>query len=138
MTNFKAKHDELYLEELKSVTKKKIFNQADYEPLILELSFNKNNGYKILEILYFGLKEEQIQNVLNIKLTYKSCFGYVRNIIFDELRADFIDFLFQKLTKDKLGKILNICTYDYKVSEEIHKLFEIEFINFLFKNGGQK
>ena len=131
MTDFRSKHDELYLEELVEITintktKEKVFNVKDYMSVIYNFEINRNNGYEILKILYHGLKDEQLQNILSQDYRKRT----LRNLMFDHLQIEFIDFLIATLTKEKLKKLINTT---YTVKQIVYESYELEFINFLFK-----
>lgn len=94
MTDFKIKHEELYLQELESIAEK-VGVDEEIKKLILKISLTKDNIIKILKILYKNLSEEKLKNILN---TGVEDYGNVtlRGKIFLLFEMDFINFLLQK------------------------------------------
>lgn len=134
MSDFEAKHEELYLDELVEITintktKEKVFDVKDYMSVIYNFDINRDNGYQILKILYHGLKDIQLQNILSQDYRKK----LLRNVMFDQLQIEFIDFLFATLTKEKLKEIINSETFTYSIKQVVYELYEMDFINFLVK-----
>lgn len=91
MTDFEAKHEELYLQELESIAEK-VGVDEEIKKLILKISLTKDNIIKILKILYKNLSEEKLKNILN---TGVEDYGHVtlRGKIFLLFEMDFINFL---------------------------------------------
>jgi hypothetical protein len=98
MTDFEAKHEELYLQELESIAEK-VGVDEEIKKLILKISLTKDNIIKILKILYKNLSEEKLKNILN---TGVEDYGHVtlRGKIFLLFEIDFINFLLN-LVEDK-------------------------------------
>lgn len=90
MSDFEAKHEELYLQELESITKK-VGVDAEIKKLILKISLTKDN-IKILKILCKNLSEEKLKNILNMGV---EDYGNVtlREKIYLLFEIDFINFL---------------------------------------------
>ena len=63
MSDFEAKHEELYLQELESIAEK-VGVDEEIKKLILKISLTKDNIIKILKILYKNLSEEKLKNIL--------------------------------------------------------------------------
>ena len=91
MTDFKTKHEELYLQELESIAEK-VGVDEEIKKLILKISLTKDNIIKILKILYKNLSEEKLKNILN---TGVEDYGNVtlRGKIYLLFEIDFINFL---------------------------------------------
>jgi hypothetical protein len=91
MSDFEAKHEELYLQELESIAEK-VGVDEEIKKLILKISLTKDNIIKILKILYKNLSEEKLKNILNMGV---EDYGNVtlRGKIYLLFQIDFINFL---------------------------------------------
>ena len=91
MSDFEAKHEELYLQELESIAKK-VGVDAEIKKLILKISLTKDNIIKILKILYKNLSEEKLKNIFDMGV---EDYGNVtlREKIYLLFEIDFINFL---------------------------------------------
>ena len=110
MTSFRAKHDELYLEELKSITNDRPSCSSTQRNIIQQISkitFTKDNIKKFLKILS-KIKYPDVHNVqrsllkdildMDVKNSY---YGErkLREIIFNVFELEFIDFLLKQLVE---------------------------------------
>ena len=89
MSDFEAKHEELYLQELESIAKK-VGVDAEIKKLILKISLTKDNIIKILKILYKNLSnifDMGVEDYGNVTLREK---------IYLLFEMDFINFLFKR------------------------------------------
>ena len=94
MTDFEAKHEELYLQELESIAEK-VGVDEEIKKLILKISLTKDNIIKILKILYKNLSEEKLKNIFDMGV---EDYGNVtlREKIYLLFEMDFINFLFKR------------------------------------------
>lgn len=107
MTDFRSKHDELYLEELKSIANNRPWCSKTQRNIIQQTSkitFTKDNIKKFLKILskiqypdMNNVPKSLLKDILDMDVK-NSYYGErkLREIIFNIFEIDFIDFLLQK------------------------------------------
>ena len=101
MTNFKAKHDELYLEELESMASNLDWTLMHRQSIIYQIAcitLTKYNTMKILKILSQKLTYDHLEDILNMNIRTR---GYaemkLRERIYLVFELEFINFLSIKL-----------------------------------------
>jgi len=101
MTNFKAKHDELYLEELESMASNLDWTLMRRQNIIYQIAcitLTKYNTMKILKILSQKLTYDHLEDILNMNIRTR---GYaemkLRERIYLVFELEFINFLSIKL-----------------------------------------
>lgn len=103
MSNFRAKHDELYLEELESIANNfewTLMRRQNIISRIACITFTKYNIIKFLKILSQKLTDDHLEDILNMKIKTR---GYaemqLREKIYLVFELEFINFLSTKLAE---------------------------------------